>query len=92
MSLDNLGQMGAAGEIIALLGVAILWTFRAQVVEWVREFLDIQRGVVSGNDPLLADRTYMRRKPRRRFGVLILAGALTLVFVGQVLFLIDLTF
>jgi len=28
MSLHNVGQMGAVGEIMALLGVAILWTFR----------------------------------------------------------------
>ncbi len=92
MSFHNLGQMGAIGETIALLGVAILWTFRAQALEWLREFLDIWRGQISGRDPLLADPAYMRRKPRRLRGALVLAGALALVFLGQVLLLLDLKF
>jgi hypothetical protein len=92
MSLHNVGQMGAIGEIIALLGVAILWIFRAQAFEWLREFFDIWRGQISGRDPLLADPAYMRLKPRRPRGALLLAGALGLVFLGQVLFLLDLTF
>jgi hypothetical protein len=53
--------------------------------------LDIWRGQVSGRDPLLADPAYMRRKPRRPRGALLLAGALALVFIGQILFLLDLT-
>ena len=92
MSLHNVGQMGAIGEIMALLGVAILWTFRAQAFEWLREFFDIWRGQISGRDPLLADPVYRRLKPRRPRGALLLIGALTLVFLGQVLFLLDLTF
>jgi len=88
----HMGQMGAIGESIALLGVAILWTFRAQAWEWLREFLDIWRGQISGRDPLLADPVYMRRKPRRLRGALVLAGALALVFLGQVLLLLDLKF
>jgi hypothetical protein len=92
MSLHNVGQMGAIGEIMALLGVAILWTFRTQAFEWLREFFDIWRGQISGRDPLLADPLYGRLKPRRPRGALLLIGALALVFVGQILFLLDLTF
>jgi hypothetical protein len=91
MSFQNLGAMGAAGETLALLGMALLWTYRAQALEWLREFLDIWRGQVSGRDPLLADPAYMRRIPRRPRGALLLAGALALVFIGQILFLLDLT-
>jgi hypothetical protein len=87
----HVGQMGAIGETLALLGVAILWTFRAVAFEWLREFLDIWRGQISGRDPLLADPVYMRQKPRRLRGALLLAGALALVFLGQVLLLLDLT-
>jgi hypothetical protein len=87
----HVGQMGAIGETLALLGVAILWTFRAVAFEWLREFLDIWRGQISGRDPLLADPAYMRQKPRRLCGALLLAGALALVFLGQVLLLLDLT-
>jgi hypothetical protein len=92
MSFRNLGAMGATGETLALLGMALLWTYRAQALEWLREFLDIWRGQVSGRDPLLADPAYMRRRPRRPRGALLLAGALALVFIGQILFLLDLTF
>jgi hypothetical protein len=92
MSLHNLGQLGAAGEIMALFGAGILWTFRAQAFEWLREFFDIWRGQISGRDPLLSDPVYNRARPRRPRGALLLIGALALVFIGQVLFLIDLTF
>ncbi|MCU1342276.1 MAG: hypothetical protein JWN92_1699 [Candidatus Acidoferrum typicum] len=91
MSLHNLGQMGAIGEIMALFGAAILWTFRAQAFEWLREFFDIWRGQISGRDPLLSDPLYHRARPRRPRGALLLVGALALVFIGQVLFLLDLT-
>jgi hypothetical protein len=64
MSLHNVGQMGAIGEIMALFG----------------------------RDPLLSDPLYSRVKPRRPRGALLLIGALALVFIGQVLFLLDLTF
>jgi hypothetical protein len=90
MSL-HVGQMGAIGETIALVGVAVLWTFRALASEWLREFLDIWRGRISGRDPMLADPVYMRQKPRRLRGALILAGSAALVFLGQILLLLDLT-
>ena len=92
MSMHNVGQMGAIGEIMALVGVAILWTFRVQAFEWLREFFDIWRGQITGRDPLLSDPVYRRMKPRRPRGALLLIGALALVFLGQVLFLLDLTF
>jgi hypothetical protein len=92
MSLHNVGQMGAIGEIMALLGVAILWTFRAQAFDWLREFFDIWRGQISGRDPRLADPLHGRLKPPRPRGALLLIGALALVFLGQILFLLDLTF
>jgi len=87
----HIGQMGAVGEIMALFGVGILWTFRAQAFEWLREFFDIWRGQISGRDPLLSDPLYNRARPRRPRGALLLVGALALVFIGQVLFFLDLT-
>ena len=85
VSFRNLGAMGATGQTLALLGMALLWTYRAQALEWLREFLGIWRDQVPGGEPLLADRAYMRRRPRRPH------GALALVFIGQILFLLDLT-
>ena len=85
MSLHNVGQMGAIGEIMALLGAAILWTFRAQAFEWLREFFDIWRGQITGRDPLLADPLYGRMKPRRPRGALLLIGALVEAWRKKVL-------
>jgi hypothetical protein len=87
----HIGHMGAVGEIMALFGAGILWTFRAQAFEWLREFFDIWRGQISGRDPLLSDPLYNRARPRRPRGALLLVGALALVFIGQVLFILDLT-
>ena len=71
MSLSHLGMLGAAGETMALLGLGLLWTYRTQAKEWLREFLEIWRGEVSGRDPHLSDPAYRRLKPRRQILFLI---------------------
>ena len=85
-------MLGGVGETMALLGLAVLWTFRAQAGDWLREVLDIWRGEISGRDPLLSDPLYRRSKPRRPRRALVLISAVALLFIGQILFLIDLTF
>ena len=92
MSMRHIGMLGAVGETMALLGLGLLWTYRAQAVDWLREFLEIKRGEVSGRDPHLSDPAYRRVKPRRPRGALLLVSAVALLFIGQILFLIDLTF
>lgn len=77
---------------MALLGFGLLWTYRAQALDWMREFLEIWRGESSGRDPQLSDPVYRRVKPRRPRGALALVGAVVLLFIGQILFLLDLTF
>ena len=77
---------------MALLGLGLLWTFRVQATEWMRELLDIWRGEISGRDPHLSDPLYRRDKPRRPRGAIVLISAVALLFIGQILFLIDLTF
>jgi hypothetical protein len=85
-------MLGAFGETMALAGLGLLWTYRAQAVDWLRELLEIWRGEVSGRDPHLSDPVYRRAKPRRPRGALVLVSAVVLVFIGQILLLIDLTF
>ncbi len=85
-------MLGAIGETLALLGLGLLWTYRAQAMDWLRELLDIWRGEISGRDPHLSDPAYRRLKPRRPRGALVLVSAVALLFIGQILFLIDLTF
>jgi len=90
--MQNFGMLGAVGETMALLGLGLLWTCRAQAMDWLREILDIWRGEVSGRDPQLSDPAYRRVKPRRPRGALVLVSGVALLFIGQILFLIDLTF
>jgi hypothetical protein len=90
--MRNMGKLGAAGETLALLGLALLWTYRAEALVWLRELLEIWRGDVSGNDPHLSDPAYRRVKPRRPRGAVALVSAVALLFIGQILLLIDLTF
>jgi hypothetical protein len=85
-------MLGAVGETMALVGLGLLWTYRAQAIDWLRELLEIWRGEVSGRDPHLSDPIYRRAKPRRPPGALVLVSAVALLFIGQILFLIDLTF
>jgi hypothetical protein len=92
MSMSNIGVLGAVGQTLALLGLGLLWTYRAQAMDWLRELLEIWRGEVSGRDPHLSDPVYRRVKPRRPRGALVLLSAVALLFIGQILFLIDLTF
>jgi len=90
--MQKFGMLGAVGETMALVGLGLLWTYRAQAMDWLREFLEIWRGEVSGRDPQLSDPAYRRVKPRRPRGALVLVSAVALLFIGQILFLIDLTF
>jgi hypothetical protein len=90
--MSHIGMLGAFGETLALLGLGLLWTYRAQAMVWLRELLEIWRGEVSGRDPHLSDPVYRRVKPRRPHGAIALISAAALLFIGQILLLIDLTF
>jgi hypothetical protein len=87
-----IGVLGAVGETMALIGLGLLWTYRAPALQWLRELLEIWRGEVSGRDPHLSDPVYRRVKPRKPRGALALVGGVVLLFIGQILFLIDLAF
>jgi hypothetical protein len=90
--MGHLGQLGAVGETMALLGLGLLWTFRTQALDVLRELQDIWRGEISGRDPQLSDPVYRRVKPRKPRVAIVLASAVALLFIGQILFLIDITF
>jgi hypothetical protein len=90
--LGHLSTMGAIGQSMALLGIGLLWTYRTEAREWLREFIEIRRGRAFHGDPRVSDPTYRRVTPRRPAGALILISAVVLVFLGQILFLLDLTF
>ncbi len=77
---------------MALLGLGLLWTFRTQALDVLRELQDIWRGEISGRDTQLSDPVYRRVKPRKPRVAIVLASAVALLFIGQILFLIDITF
>jgi len=69
-------RWGPSEKIMALLGVAILWTFpRARRLNGFESSLIFGVAQISGRDPLLADPTYRRLKPRRPRGALLLISA-----------------
>jgi hypothetical protein len=90
--MGHVGLLGAVGETLALLGLGLLLTFRVPAAVWLREILDIWRGEISGRDPDLSDPAYRRVQPRKPRGAVALISAVALLFLGQILFLIDLTF
>jgi hypothetical protein len=90
--MGHVGLLGAVGETLALLGLGLLLTFRVPAAVWLREILDIWRGEISGRDPHLSDPAYRRVQPRKPRGAVALISAVALLFLGQILFLIDLTF
>ena len=90
--ISHIGMLGAAGQTMALLGLGLLWTYREQAVSWVREIREIWLGEFHGRDPHLADPIYRRVKPRRPERAVLLVSGVALLFIGQILFLIDLTF
>jgi hypothetical protein len=90
--IGHIGMLGAAGETLALVGFGLLWTYRAPAREWIRELVEIWSGEVSGRDPHLSDPIYRRSRPRRPPNAMALVSAVALLFIGQILFLIDLTF
>lgn len=89
--VPHIGILGAAGQTLALLGLGLLWTYREQAVSWLREIREIWLGEFSGRDPHLSDPIYRRVKPRRPEGALVLLSGVALLFIGQILFFIDLT-
>jgi len=92
MAWSNLDWVGESGAAMCLLGAALLWQFRATALDWLREFFRIWRGEIrSGGaaDGGTPERTARRRLPA---GAIALACAVVLIFLGQVLFFLDLTF
>jgi hypothetical protein len=89
---QHLGVLGASGQTITLLGLGLLWTYRAEAAEWLREFFEILRGEVSGRDPHLSDPTYRRTLPRKPArGAALMIGGLAMICIGQLLLVVDLT-
>ena len=94
--------MGLIGILSFLVGAALLWQARKEILYWLQEFFRILRAEFSRHGGLAGE---VRRapasaspgvaglhRPRRSRGALLLLGGFTLMLLGQVLFILDLVF
>ena len=97
-----MSAVGLVGVLIFLAGAHLLWQGRREILFWLGEFFRILRreftrrktGVVPpGTFPEAAPAGVpAAAAPKRDRGTLRLVGGLALVFLGQVLLLLDLVF
>ena len=107
MQLHSLGIIAVIGTLVFLAGVHLLWVNRNLAIDWMREFVLILRGEFARKGGANFDATAAGRKMYHHgsrsgvqsgthtgahSGALILLGALGLMFLGQALVLLDLTF
>ena len=96
MQLSNFSVVGLIGTLVFLTGAHLLWKHRDAAIAWLREFILILRGEFarkSGTElelPAAGSRATSLHRPRS--GALILVSALALMLLGQILFLLDLTY
>jgi len=94
--------MGLIGILSFLVGAALLWQARKEILYWLQEFFRILRAEFSRHGGLVGE---VRRapvsassgvagapRPRRSRGALLLLGGFTLIVLGQVLFILGLAF
>jgi len=89
MRLSNFSLEGLIGALVFLAGAHLLWKNRADAIAWLKEFIRILRGEIKRKGGA-GTQTAPLRRPRS--GALILVGALALILIGQILFLLDLTY
>jgi hypothetical protein len=95
-----LSAVGLVGVLIFLAGAHLLWQGRREILFWLGEFFRILRreftrrktGVVPPGAFPEGAPAGVPAAPKRDRGTLRLVGGLALVFLGQVLLLLDLVF
>ena len=95
MRLNRFSLVGMIGTLIFLAGAHLLWTNRDVAIVWLREFVRILRGEFArkGGVPQESPAVGWRGASRGpRSGALVLAGAVALILLGQILFFLDLTY
>jgi hypothetical protein len=94
--------MGLIGILSFLVGAALLWQARKEILYWLQEFFRILRaefsrhggltGEVRRASPSASSGVAGAHRPRRSRGALLLLGGFTLIVLGQVLFILGLAF
>jgi hypothetical protein len=95
MRLSHFSLEGLIGALVFLAGAHLLWRSRDVAVAWMREFVCILRGEFARKSDAghVSPRTLGPAFPHRpRSGALILVGALALIVIGQILFILNLTY
>ncbi len=90
--------VGLIGILVFFAGAHLLWQGRREILFWLAEFFRILRGEFVRRDAAAGEAGALTwNQPaaapapaRRNHGTLLLVGGLALVFLGQVLLLLDL--
>ncbi len=92
--------VGLIGILVFFAGAHLLWQGRREILFWLAEFFRILRGEFTRRDAAVREAGSLAllspvgtpgSAPRNR-GTLRLVGGLALIFIGQVLLLLDLVF
>ena len=92
--------VGLIGVLVFFAGARLLWQGRHEIIFWLTEFFRILRGEFTRRDAAVGEAGSLilsspvaapGSAPRNR-GTLRLVGGLALIFIGQVLLLLDLVF
>ncbi len=83
---------GLIGLLVIVAGSFLVWQARKEVVYWAKEFVLIfRRSLARPEDEAVHSRRHLRSAKDQR-GALRLVGAISLIFLGHFLVLLDLAF
>lgn len=86
--------MTVVGILVFVVGAYLIWQARGEVVYWLEEFFRILRVSLrqSGQRALMQHPVVPAGRARRNKDTLRLVGGFGLMFLGQILVLLDLAF
>ena len=83
---------GLIGLLVIVAGTYLIWQARKEGLYWTREFVLIFRKALTRPESQIVNRDRQEADTRGRRGTLRLVGAISLIFLGQFLVLLDLAF
>ena len=82
--------IGFIGILVFFAGLHVLWQARAIILFWAVQYVRLLRANLAAGRPAPAAATPRATHPGERNHTLRLVGGLGLIFLGQLLFLLDL--
>jgi hypothetical protein len=88
---SSFGILGLIGVLAFMAGAHLLWKVRFAAMAWLDEFIRLLRTEFARRELSSAHQGSATSLSRPRSGALILMAALTLILIGPLLVLLDLT-